>query len=74
MIQFFYSNTRYNDDIFFTSNEAFDTINQMLDEANQFHPNIKLVRQLGTSVSFLDIYIENKKWYAGNISVSQRII
>ncbi len=32
----------------------------MLDEANNFHPNIKLVRQLGTSVSFLDVYIENK--------------
>jgi hypothetical protein len=32
----------------------------MLDEANDSHPNIKLVRQLGTSVSFLDVFIENK--------------
>jgi hypothetical protein len=24
------------------------------------HPNIKLVRQLGTAVSFLDVFIENK--------------
>jgi hypothetical protein len=32
----------------------------MLDEANNVHPNIKLVRQVGTSVSFLDIFIENK--------------
>ena len=32
----------------------------MLDEVNQSHPNIKLVRQLGTSVSFLDVYIENR--------------
>ena len=32
----------------------------MLDEANNLHPNIKLVRQIGTSVSFLDVYIENK--------------
>ncbi len=32
----------------------------MLDEANRFHPKIKLVRQIGTSVSFLDIFIENK--------------
>jgi hypothetical protein len=32
----------------------------MLDEANQFHPNIKLVRQLDRSVSFLNVYIENK--------------
>ncbi len=31
----------------------------MLDEANNSHPNIKLVRQLGASVSFLDIYIGN---------------
>jgi hypothetical protein len=37
-----------------------DTINQILDEANHFHPNIKLVPQLGTSVSFLDVLIENK--------------
>ncbi len=52
--------SRYIDDIFFTSNQSVDAINQMLDEANKFHPNIKLVRQLGTSVSFLDVYIENK--------------
>jgi len=52
--------SRYIDDIFFTSNQSVDAINQMLDEANKFHPNIKLVSQLGTSVSFLDVYIENK--------------
>jgi hypothetical protein len=32
----------------------------MLDEANEFHPNIKLVPDIGTSVSFLDLFIENK--------------
>jgi hypothetical protein len=32
----------------------------MLDEANSIHPNIKLVRQIGTSVSFLDVFLENK--------------
>ncbi len=32
----------------------------MLDEANSLHPNIKLVRQLGTAVSFLDVFVENK--------------
>ena len=37
-----------------------DKINQILDEANNFHPNIKLVRQLGSSVPFLDLLIENK--------------
>ncbi len=36
-----------------------DSINRLLDEANNLHPNIKLVRQLGTSVSFLDLFIEN---------------
>ena len=51
---------RYIDDIFFTSNESVVVINQMLDEANQYHPTIKLVRQIGTSVSFLDVWVENK--------------
>ncbi len=32
----------------------------MLDEANNLHLNIKLVRQLSTSVSFLDLLTENK--------------
>jgi hypothetical protein len=32
----------------------------MLDEANQLHPNIKLIHQVGVSVSFLDVFIENK--------------
>jgi hypothetical protein len=50
---------RYIDDIFFTSNESLCTINRMLDEANNFHPNIKLVRQVGKSVPFLDVFIEN---------------
>jgi len=51
---------RYIDDIFFTSNEPLDRINQMLDEADNLHPIIKLVRQIGKSVSFLDLLIENK--------------
>jgi hypothetical protein len=50
----------YIDDVFFTTNEHLEKINQMLDEANSSHPNIKLVRQIGTSVSFLDLFIENK--------------
>src|SRR5271170_5990165 len=32
----------------------------MLDKSNSFHPNIKLIRQVGTSASFLDVFIENK--------------
>jgi hypothetical protein len=50
---------RYIDDIFFTANESLNTINKILDDANDLHPNIKLVREIGTSVSFLDVYIEN---------------
>ncbi len=50
---------RYIDDILFTSNESLDTINQMLDEANNFHPNIKLIRKIGTNVPFLDVFVEN---------------
>ncbi|CAF3414731.1 unnamed protein product [Rotaria socialis] len=52
---------RYVDDIFFTSNDSLESIDQMLDEANNFHPNIKLVRQIGRSVPFLDVLIENRK-------------
>ncbi len=51
---------RYIDDILFTSNESLQEINQILDKTNNLHPNIKLVRQIGTSVSFLDLFIENK--------------
>ncbi|CAF2124703.1 unnamed protein product [Rotaria magnacalcarata] len=50
---------RYVDDIFFTSNDSLESIDQMLDEANNFHPNIKLVRQIGRSVPFLDVLIQN---------------
>ena len=51
--------SRYIDDIFFTSNESLEIIDRMLDEANQFHSNIKLVRQIRKSTSFLDLFIEN---------------
>jgi hypothetical protein len=51
---------RYIDDIFFTSNESLSTINQMLDDNNNFPPNIQLVRQPGKSIPFLDVFIENK--------------
>ncbi|CAF4029182.1 unnamed protein product, partial [Rotaria magnacalcarata] len=50
---------RYVDDIFFTSNDSIESIDQMLDQANNFHPNIKLVRQIGRSIPFLDVFIEN---------------
>jgi hypothetical protein len=50
----------YIDDIFMTSNESFVDLNQLLDEANGLHPNIKLVRQIGKSVPFLDVLVENQ--------------
>ena len=50
---------RYIDDIFFTSNDPLSMVTRMLDSADQYHPNIKLVRQLGKKVSFLDVLIEN---------------
>ncbi|CAF4633248.1 unnamed protein product [Rotaria socialis] len=52
---------KYVDDIFFTSNDSLECIGQILDEANNFHPNIKLVRQIGRSVPFLVVLIENRK-------------
>ena len=35
-------------------------LNHMLDEANGHHPNIKLVREIGKPVPFLDILVENR--------------
>jgi hypothetical protein len=51
---------RYIDDIFITSNASLGSVNGMLDIANNLHSNIKLVQQIGTSVSFLNLFIENK--------------
>jgi hypothetical protein len=51
---------RYIDDIFLTSNESFTSLMEMLDEANNRHPNIKLIRQIGHSLSFLDLLVENQ--------------
>ena len=56
----FHMSCRYIDDIFLTSNDSLETINEMLDEANNIHPNIKLVRQISRCLSFLDVWIENK--------------
>ena len=58
---------RYIDDIFFTSNDPLSMVTRMLDSADQYHPNIKLVRQLGKKVSFLDVLIENND---GTLSTS----
>jgi hypothetical protein len=51
---------RYIDDIFLTSNESLETLNQMLNQANKFHPNIKLVHKIGKNIPFLDVFIQNQ--------------
>ncbi len=51
---------RYIDDIFLTSNESLETLNQMLNQANNFHANIKLVHKIGKNIPFLDVFIQNQ--------------
>ena len=63
---------RYIDDIFLTSNQSLHAIDDMLDEVNHLHPNIKLVRQVGTSVSFLDVRIENRDGIFSTFHMEQR--
>ena len=36
-----------------------ETVNAILDKANNRHPNIKLVREIRTAVPFLDVFIQN---------------
>ena len=50
-----------------TSNEPVEDINSMLDEANNIHPNIKLIRQISTNVTFLDVRVNNEN---GQLSTS----
>ena len=59
-LSIFFVIVRYIDDIFLTSNGSLEALNEMLDKANSLHPNIKLVRQIGRSLSFLDVFVENK--------------
>jgi len=58
-ILFSYDNHRFIDDIFFTSNESKATIEAILQDANNFHANIKLEANISHSVSFLDLLITN---------------
>ncbi len=50
---------RYIDDFIFTSNESEETIKQWLEEANKFHPNIKLTYKIAKTLPFLDVLISN---------------
>ncbi|CAF2097133.1 unnamed protein product [Rotaria magnacalcarata] len=51
---------RYIDDIFITSNDSIEYLRQMLSTADVYHPNIKLTSEIGKSLSFLDVQIENR--------------
>ncbi|CAF4635381.1 unnamed protein product [Rotaria sp. Silwood2] len=52
---------RYIDDVFFTWNESEENVQQVLEAANKFHPNIKLDYDIGKSIPFLDVLLTNNK-------------
>ena len=51
---------RYIDDIFLTSNDSIEKLHKMLETANKRHPNIKLIYEINSIVSFLDVQIEKQ--------------
>ncbi|CAF1459935.1 unnamed protein product [Adineta steineri] len=51
---------RYIDDVFFTSNDSEENIKKILEEANQFHLNIKLEYHIGRNLPLLLINLHNK--------------
>jgi hypothetical protein len=51
--------SRYIDDIFMTWNGSEKDLRSLLNEANQWHSNIKLDFKIGKSLSFLDILVTN---------------
>ena len=50
-----------------TSNDSTEKLVQMLDDANEYHPNIKLTYQIGNSIPFLDLQMTNQN---GNMITS----
>ncbi|CAF3104418.1 unnamed protein product [Rotaria sp. Silwood2] len=50
---------KYIDDVFFTCNQSEDKVKEILDAANNFHPNIELEYKIGKCAPFLDVYVEN---------------
>ncbi|CAF5120526.1 unnamed protein product, partial [Rotaria magnacalcarata] len=67
LIIFSYDHPKYIDDIFFTFNEPKAKTEAVIKKANGFHPNIELDANIGSCVSFLDLFINNKN---GIISTS----
>ena len=62
--QFFFTDPvvihRCIDDIFLTSNSPIDDLHRMLETANQRHANIKLIHEIHSIVSFLNVRIKKK--------------
>ncbi len=58
MIAFISHIHRYIDDIFLTSNDSIENVHRMLETANKRHPNIKLIYEINSIISFLDVRIE----------------
>ncbi|CAF2061701.1 unnamed protein product [Rotaria magnacalcarata] len=50
---------RYIDDIFMTWNRSKEELRKLLDDANTWHPNIKLDYKIGYSLPFLDVQLTN---------------
>ncbi|CAF4283396.1 unnamed protein product [Adineta steineri] len=50
---------RYIDDIFMTWNRSEHELRKLLDQANTWHPNIKLDYKIGQSLPFLDVLLTN---------------
>ncbi|CAF4618116.1 unnamed protein product [Rotaria socialis] len=50
---------RYIDDIFMTWNRSKEELRKLLDDANTWHPNIKLDYKIGYSLPFLDVQLKN---------------
>jgi hypothetical protein len=55
----YYPRRRYIDDIFMTWNKSEKELRTLLDEANTWHPNIKLDYKIGQSLPFLDVLLTN---------------
>jgi hypothetical protein len=55
----YYPLRRYIDDIFMTWNKSEKELTTLLDEANTWHPNIKLDYKIGQSLPFLDVLLTN---------------
>jgi hypothetical protein len=54
---------RYIDDILMTWNKSEKELIKLLEEANQWHPNIKLDYKIGKTLPFLDVLLTNNNGF-----------